>query len=354
MRSIIKRTSRTKGLPPGTLVHVGEKKTEKVRITVIDYDDKNIAEKELSNIGECLAYKDTATVTWINIDGLHDTSVIEKIGAQYDLHPLVLEDIVNTGQRPKFEDFDNYVFLVLKMFYRDETHGETIIEQVSVILGKHVVISFQERPGDVFDPIRERLRKNKGKIRKTGADYLAYALLDAIVDSYYMILERVGEKIENLEDEVVSEPKPDILHTIHGLKREMIFLRRSVWPLREVISNMSKAESTLVKKLTGVYLRDVYDHTIEVIDTVETFRDMLSGMHDTYLSSISNRMNEIMKVLTIFASIFIPLTFIAGIYGMNFSYMPELGWRWGYFVVWGVMLGVGIVMLVYFRKKKWI
>lgn len=346
--------SRTKGMPPGTLIHVGEKKTEKVRITVIDYDEKNIAEKELSTTDECLAFKDMATVTWINIDGLHDTSVIEKIGTQFELHPLVLEDILNTGQRPKFEDFDGYMFLVLKMFYRDETHDETIIEQVSVILGKHVVISFQERPGDVFDSVRERIRKNKGRIRKAGVDYLAYTLLDAIVDSYYVILERVGDKIENMEDQVVSEPTPEALHTIHELKREMIFLRKSVWPLREVISNMSKAESAIVKKATGIYLRDVYDHTVQVIDTVETFRDMLSGLHDTYLSSISNRMNEIMKVLTIFASIFIPLTFIAGIYGMNFAYMPELGWRWGYFAVWGVILGVGILMLAYFKKKKWI
>ena len=354
MRSIVKRMSRTRGLPPGTLVHVGEKRTEKVCITVIDYDEKDVTEKEIATIDECFPFKDTPTITWINIDGLHDTSVIEKIGAQYDLHPLVLEDILNTGQRPKFEDFDNYVFLVLKMFYRNETQEETVVEQVSVILGKNFVISFQEKPGDVFDSVRERIRKNKGRIRKAGADYLAYALLDAIVDSYYVILERVGDKVENLEDQVVSEPTPEALHTIHELKREMIFLRKSVWPLREVISNMSKAESTVVKKATGIYLRDVYDHTVQVIDTVETFRDMLSGLHDTYLSSISNRMNEIMKVLTIFASIFIPLTFIAGIYGMNFSYMPELGWRWGYFAVWGVMLGAGISMLVYFRKKKWL
>jgi magnesium transporter len=354
MRGIFKKMSRTKGLPPGTLIHIGEKKTENVRVTVIDYDEKNIEERELSAADECVAFKDTPTVTWINIDGLHDTSVIEKIGTQYDLHPLVLEDILNTAQRPKFEDFDGYIFLVLKMFYQDEGHDETVVEQVSVILSKHVVISFQERPGDVFDSVRERLRKNKGKIRRAGTDYLAYALLDAIVDSYYAILERVGENIENLEEAVVAEPAPTSLHTIHELKREMIFLRKSVWPLREVISNMSKAESSLVKKATGVYLRDVYDHTIQVIDTVETFRDMLSGMHDTYLSSISNRMNEIMKVLTIFASIFIPLTFIAGIYGMNFANMPELGWRWGYFVVWGVILGVGISMLAYFKKKKWI
>ena len=354
MRGIIKRMSRTKGLPPGTLVHVGDKKTEKVRITVIDYDDKNVTEKEISTIDECFAFKDTPTVTWLNIDGLHDTTVIERIGEKYGFHPLVLEDILNTGQRPKFEDFDNYVFLVLKMFYRNETQEETVVEQVSVILGKNFVISFQEKPGDVFDSVRERIRKNKGRIRKAGADYLAYALLDAIVDSYYVILEQVGDKVENLEDQVVSEPTPQALHTIHELKREMIFLRKSVWPLREVISNMSKAETTVVKKATGIYLRDVYDHTVQVIDTVETFRDMLSGLHDTYLSSISNRMNEIMKVLTIFASIFIPLTFIAGVYGMNFSYMPELGWRWGYFAVWGVILGVGIMMLVYFKRKKWI
>jgi len=354
MRRLVKRMSRKAGLAPGTLIHVGEKKVEKVRISLFDYDESSFEEKEVVHIEECFPFKDKPTVTWINIDGLHQSEIIEKIGKHFDLHPLILEDILNTGQRPKIEDFENYIFVVLKMIYFDGETEETRIEHVSLILGGNFVISFQERVGDVFNPIRERLRKGKGRIRKAGADYLTYTLIDAIVDSYYSILERVGEKVESLEDVVVANPTPTSLQTIHNLKREMIFLRRSVWPLREVISGLGRGESSLVQEATGIYLRDVYDHTIQVIDTIETFRDMLSGMHDTYLSSISNRMNEIMKVLTIFAAIFIPLTFIAGIYGMNFSYMPELGWHWGYFAVWGVILIVGISMLLYFRRKRWL
>jgi magnesium transporter len=354
MLKIIKKRSKKIGLPPGTLVHVGEKKTEKLRITVIDYDEKEFQEKEVENIEQCFPFKDTPTVTWINIDGIHETEIIEKAGKHFNLHPLILEDIVNTGQRPKIEDFESYIFIVLKMLYFDGKENETEIEQVSLIVGKNFVISFQERVGDVFNPIRERLRKSKGRIRKAGADYLTYALIDAIVDSYFTILEKIGEKIEILEDAVVKNPTSESLQTIHNLKREMIFLRKSVWPLREMISNLTKGESSLIEEATKIYLRDVYDHTIQVIDTTETYRDMLSGMHDTYLSGISNRMNEIMKVLTIFASIFIPLTFVAGIYGMNFQFMPELGWRWGYFAILGIMAVVGVSMVLYFRRKKWL
>lgn len=354
MRRLVTRISKKAGLAPGSLVYVGEQKADKVRISLFDYDESSCEEQEVTRIEECFPFKDKPTVTWINIDGLHQPEIIEKIGKHFNLHPLILEDILNTGQRPKIEDFGNYLFVVLKMIYFDGKTEETRIEHVSLILGGNFVISFQERVGDVFNTVRERLRKGRGRIRKAGADYLTYALIDAIVDSYYSILERVGEKIENLEDVVVVSPTPESLQTIHNLKREMIFLRKSVWPLREVISAVGRAESSLVQEATGIYLRDVYDHAIQVIDTIETFRDMLSGIHDTYLSSISNRMNEIMKVLTIFASIFIPLTFIAGIYGMNFSYMPELGWRWGYFVVWVVIAVVGCSMLLYFKKKKWL
>jgi magnesium transporter len=354
MPKIIKKRSKKRGLPPGTLVHIGEKSAEKVKITVIDYDEKELQEKEVENIEQCFPFKDTPTVTWINIDGVHETEMIEKIGKHFNLHPLILEDIVNTGQRPKMDDFENYIFIVLKMLYYDENESEIKIEQVSMILGNNFVISFQEKIGDVFDSIRERIRKGKGRVRKTGADYLAYSLLDAVVDGYFSILEKIGEKIESLEDIVVAEPTPESLRTIHDLKREMIYLRKSVWPLREVINSLTRAESVLIKKSTAVYLRDVYDHTIQVIDTVETYRDMLSGLHDTYLSSISNRMNEIMKVLTIFAAIFIPLTFIAGVYGMNFHYMPELNWQWGYFGALAVMVGVGVSMVIYFRKKGWL
>jgi magnesium transporter len=349
-----KRRTKKTGLPPGTPVYVGERKDEKVRISVLDYDEVQYQEKEVKDVEECFPFKDTSTVTWINVDGIHHVDIIEKIGKHFGLHPLIQEDIVNTEQRPKMEDFGSYIYIVLKMIYHDENDGEIKMEQVSLILGENYVISFQEKEGDIFNHVRERLKNGKGRIRKMKADYLAYSLLDAVVDNYFFILEKTGEQIEELEDRVVSQPKPETLQEIHRLKRMMIFLRRSVWPLREVISNLERGESSLIQETSRIYLRDVYDHTIQVIDSVETFRDMLSGMHDTYLSSISNRMNEIMKVLTIIATIFIPLTFIAGIYGMNFQFMPELEWRWGYFAVWLIMVGVAVVMVGFFRRKKWL
>ncbi len=341
------------GLPPGTAVFVGEKKTEATKFTILDYDEARYEEKEAKGIEECLACREDKTVSWINIDGIHDVAIIGRFAENFGIHPLTIEDIVNTQQRPKMEEYDDYLFFVLKMLLLDDETGEIEIEQVSLVLGKGYVVSFQEKKGDIFEAVRERIRNGKGRIRKMGADYLAYALIDAVVDHYFVILERTGERIEGLEERVVSDPQPETLHEIHRLKRDMIHLRRSVWPLREVINNLERSESRLISKATRLFLRDVYDHTIQVIDTVETYRDMLSGMHDTYLSSISNRMNEVMKVLTIIATIFIPLTFIAGIYGMNFHYMPELGWRWAYFGVWGVMAAVAAGMVVYFKRKKW-
>jgi len=354
MAKPIKKRSRKAGLPPGTLVHIGERKAEFVRITVIDYNEQNFQEKEVSAVEECLPFKATPTVTWINIDGLHKIELIEKLGKEFDLHPLILEDILNTGQRPKFEDLGNNIFIVLKMLsYSDEK--QTIqSEQVSLVVGPNFVISFQESVGDVFEQVRDRIRSSKGRIRKMGSDYLTYVLLDAIVDNYFLILEKFGEKIEYIEEELVAEPTEKTLQQIHSLKREMIFLRKSVWPLRELINGLERSESSLIKESTDIYLRDVYDHTIQVIDTVETFRDMVSGMLDIYLSSISNKMNAVMKVLTIIATIFIPLTFIAGIYGMNFKYMPELEWRWAYPAVWLVMSAVTVTMLIYFKKKRWL
>ena len=354
MVGVIKKRSKKAGLPPGALVHIGKKKTEKVDITVIDYDEKNFQEKKVKTIEECFPFKDKPTVTWINIDGIHDVEIIEKLGKHFGLHPLLLEDILNTDQRPKMEDFGDYIFVVLKMLDYDENKDEIKSEQVSLILGSNYVISFQESVGDVFDPARERIRNGKGRMRKMGADYLIYSLMDAIVDEYFIILEKIGEKIEDMEEELVTNPTPETLQMIHGLKRDMIFLRKSVWPLREVINGMQRAESPLIRESTGIYLRDVHDHTIQVIDTIETYRDMISGMLDIYLSSISNKMNEVMKVLTIIATIFIPLTYIAGIYGMNFRYMPELEWRWGYFVVLLFMAVIGILMVVYFRRKRWL
>jgi len=351
---LIKKISKTAGCIPGELVHVGEKNENKVKISVIDYDDNNFQEKKITNIEEAFQFKDTQTVTWINIDGLHELEIIKKIGNNFQMHPLTLEDIVNTGQRPKYEDFDKYILVVLKMLMFDEVKKDMVSEQVSLILGSNFVISFQEREGDVFEFVRERIRNSKGRIRKMGTDYLAYSLLDAVVDNYFSVLERIGGKIEEIEEELVSNPKPQTLQAIHNLKRDTIFLRKSVWPLREVASSLGRGDSPLIKKGTGIFLRDIYDHTIQVIDNIEAFRDTLSSMLDIYLSSVSNRMNEIMKVLTIFAAIFIPLTFIAGIYGMNFEFMPELKWKWGYFTLLGFMGVVGFSLLLYFRRKKWI
>jgi len=354
LSKILKKRGKTLGLPPGTPVYVGEMKKEEVKIKVIDYDEKQVHESEVMNIEDCFACKDTSAISWVNVNGIHKVDIIEKVGKHFSFHPLIMEDIVNTEQRPKMEDFDQNVFLVLKMLDYDEESGSVELEQVSLILGKNYVISFQEREGDIFDAVRARIRSGKGRIRKMKADYLAYALLDAVVDRYFLILEKLGEKVESLEEKVVTHPQPETLQEIHRLKREMILLRRSVWPLRELVNSLGRDDNPLVQKTTRVFLRDVYDHTIQVIDTVETFRDMISSMHDTYLSSVSNRMNETMKVLTIIATIFIPLTFIAGIYGMNFQFMPELGWKWGYFIVLGVLLVIAMIMLVFFKRKKWL
>ncbi len=354
MAKLMEKRSKKVGLPPGTLVHTGEKKTGQVKITLVDYDEGHFEEKEIRSVDECLPYKDKPTVTWINVDGIHDTEIIEKLGNGFGLHPLVMEDILHTGQRPKMDDYSDYIYIVLKMLYHDK-NMEIDEEQVSLILGSNFVISFQEdKEGDVFNPVRERIRNGKGRSRKMGADYLAYALMDAIVDNYFTILEKLGEKIELLEETLLTAPTPQTLQKIHQLKRELIFLRKSVWPLRDVVGGLERRESPLIKETTVIFFRDVYDHTMRVIDMIETFRDMMSGMLDIYLSSINSRMNEIMKVLTIISTIFIPLTLIASIYGMNFKYMPELEWYWSYPVVLLTMGVLSILMLIYFRRKKWI
>jgi magnesium transporter len=354
MADQVSKRSKKTGLPPGSLVHVGERKVEKTRITVIDYDGDNVFEKEVETVEECFRFRETSTVTWINVDGVHDSEIVEKLGSHFGLHPLILEDIMTTSQRPKMEDLGDAVYIVLNMVECGSGDPDLLTEQMSLVFGKNFVLSFQERPGDTFDPVRERIRKGKGRLRKMGPDYLAYTLIDAVVDDYFVVLERMGEQIEETEDELVADPKKATLNKIHAMKREMIFLRKSAWPLREVISRLERAESPLILKTTGIFLRDVYDHMIQVIDNIETFREMLSGMLDMYLSSVSNRMNEVMKILTIIGTIFIPLTFIAGVYGMNFKFMPELEWRWGYFLLWGMMLAVGISLLVYFKRKKWL
>jgi magnesium transporter len=354
MLRLLKKRSAKTGLPPGALVHVGKASSAKVKITRLSYDEAHLEQDVAETIDACIPLEGKPGITWIDVDGIHQVEILGELGECLGIHPLTLEDILNTDQRPKLEDFDDYLFVVLKMIQYDDAHDEMEIEQVSILLGANFVVSFQERPGDVFDPVRGRIEAGKGRIRKLGADYLAYALIDAIVDHYFVVLEQIGEKIEFLEEKLVTDPTPGTLQTIHSLKRDMIFLRKSIWPLREVIGGLERRESPLIGESIAVYLRDVYDHTIQVIDTLETFRDMISGMLDIYLSSVSNRMNEVMKVLTIITTIFIPLSLIAGIYGMNFKYMPELEIPWGYPVVWGIMLAIAAMMLIYFRRKKWL
>ncbi|MCW3083947.1 MAG: magnesium transport protein CorA [Bacteroidetes bacterium] len=340
------------GAPPGTVVYYGEDRSEKVRITLIEYNEERFVEKEFYSFQDCIDHVDSSMVKWINVDGIHNAELIERIGKHFGIHPLTLEDIVNTNQRAKFEDYDNYVVAIMKMIYYEK---EMCSEQLSVVLMKGMVISFQEaQGGDAFDLIRNRIRQGKGRIRKMGADYLAYALIDAVVDCYFTILERIGDKIELLEEELITEPSKETLQQLHYMKREMIFVRKAVWPMRELINNMERSETELIVPSTDIYLRDVHDHTIRVIDTVETFRDLLSGMMDIYLSSVSNKMNEIMKVLTIITTIFVPVTFIAGVYGMNFDNMPELHSRYGYFMTCGVMLLMIVLLIYYFRRRKWL
>ena len=354
MSRFLKRISKKAGMSPGSLVHTGEQKIEKATISIINYDPESLVEKELSAIEETYPHRDSDPVTWININGLHDVEIIGKVGQHFDIHPLTLEDVVNTAQRPKAEDFDNYFYVVFKMLSIDDTANHIKSEQISLILGEHFLFSFQEQKGDVFDPVRQRIRRAKGRIRQSGCDYLAYALMDAVVDHYYVILEKLGEKIENLEEELLAEPAPETLQTIHALKREMIYFRKQVWPLREILNSLLKDQSSLIAETTQVFLRDVYDHAIQVIDTIESLRDVLTGLQDFYLSTISNRMNEVMKLLTIMATIFIPLTFIAGIYGMNFEFMPELKWKWSYPLLWVVLVAIFGVMLYWFKRKKWL
>ncbi|MEX0617929.1 MAG: magnesium/cobalt transporter CorA [Pseudohongiellaceae bacterium] len=342
------------GLAPGTPVFVGERKQDDVQISIMTYSHDGVEELRSATLEDCRKSVASDSIRWININGLHDVKTIETLTRQFSLHPLTLEDIVNSGQRPKAEEFHHYIFLVLKMLSYDDARKTFSIENISLILGENYVISFQEKKGDLFDPIRDRIRTGKGRLRSSGADFLAYSLMDAVLDGYFIAIEKLGDHIEEVDEAILAGNDTGQMAVIHRMKRELLYLRKSVWPLREEISQLEKSSSPLISAATKTFLRDLYDHNIQVIDMVETYRDILGGMHDTYLSSISHRMNEVMKVLTIIATIFIPLTFVAGVYGMNFQYMPELEWRYGYFVVMGIMAVIGGGLLVYFRKRKWI
>jgi magnesium transporter len=353
LRKLRHPTKKKVGAAPGTLVYTGPERTEPVSVSILAYNPDGMEESfpselDLGEVGR------EGWVTWINVDGLNDIGLIERMGKAFELHPLTLEDLVHTGQRPKLEEYDGYLFLVLRMLTVGSEGNGVLSEQVGIILGEGYVLSFQERAGDVWEPVRERIRGESGRIRRRGPDYLAYALLDAVVDHYFHILEGMADTVEDLEVEVLQHPTSDTMHRIHNLRQEMLVVRRAVWPLRDLANGLVRTESNLVQEDTAVFLRDVYDHTVQVIDMAETLRDVVSGLMDLYMSSVSNRMNEIMKVLTIMASLFIPLTFLAGIYGMNFENMPELGWPWAYPALLLVMAGMALGLMVYFKRKDWL
>ncbi|MCX7773147.1 MAG: magnesium/cobalt transporter CorA [Clostridia bacterium] len=352
-----KRSSKA-GLPPGSLVHIGRVYREHIHVSVFNYNEEVYKERIAHTPEECVSFRQPHTVTWINVDGINDVKFLGELGDRFDLHPLVLEDIVNTNQRPKVEDYGDYLYVVLRMLYYAKDEKDTLVsEQVGLIVGKDYVLSIQEgdeKRADVFESIRERIRSSVGKIRRLGPDFLMYSLIDAIVDNYFVVLERLDDKIEEAEDILASGAKEGTLNLIQDLKREALFLHKAIWPLREVASVLQREEGAHILPATRIFLRDVYDHIVQLMDTTETIRDILSGMLDIYLSTMSNRLNEVMKVLTIISTVFIPLTFIAGVYGMNFKFMPELEQPWAYPAVWIVMLVVAFTMLRYFKKKKWL
>ncbi len=348
------KISKKYGMSPGSLVYTGDKAPhEPVSITLIDYNADEMVEKTGVSLDDCEPYISRDSVTWIDISGIHNPDIISRLGSMFHLHPLLLEDVLNTAGRPKIDDYDEYLFIVLKMIdYRTDS---LLIEHehVCLVIREGLVISLQEHEGDVFGPVRERIRKGKGRIRKSASDYLAYALMDMIVDHYFWVLEELGESVEAFQDAVLVNPEPTILEAVHNLKRQVIHIRKSVWPVREISAALLRSESGLIRQETQLYLRDVYDHTIQVVETVETFREVLASVLDIYLSSVNNRMSEVMKVLTVIATIFIPLTFLAGVYGMNFEFMPELEWRYAYPAVWSVFIIVGFGMVAWFKHKKW-
>jgi len=350
---IRKKTSAKVGLPPGSIIHVGEQKIEKVKITLTEYDEKNVEICEINSVEEIDPYTDTPQVTWVNVCGLHDTELIKQIGEKFNIHPLVLEDILNTETRPKIEITDSYIFIAMKMLSYNKSEDQVDTEQVSFILGNSFVFSFLEKSDSVFKPIKDRITEQFGRVRKQPSDYLFYALMDVVVDQYYLVLEQIEQNIESLDDEVTTNSDRSQIEKIYTLKNKILLTRRSLWPLRDIFTRLTREETKLINKKIVPYLRDLLDHTMHITETIEFQREITNGLMETHLSMMSYKMNEVMKVLTVIATIFIPLTFIVGIYGMNFPNMPEMKWPWAYFALWGIMISVVLFMVFYFRRKKW-
>ncbi|MEW6236882.1 MAG: magnesium/cobalt transporter CorA [Candidatus Omnitrophota bacterium] len=342
------------GREPGCALHVGGHETVECKIRMLDYDSAGLREKENPRLEECEQGKNQTTVCWIDAVGIDQVETIGELGRRFGWHPLVVEDIVNAEQRPKMEEYDGYLYITLKaLLFAEESH-EIRREQISLIIGPSYVVTIREKEDPIWEPLLYRIRHDKGRIRRMGADYLAYAILDLIVDNYFLVLERIDKRMESVEKELIVHPAAATVRKIHHLKKELLILRKLVWPLREMIGRLYKEEDALFHKEVSPFLRDLEDHVIQIIDMIEIYRDSTSSMLDLYLSQTSYRLNEIMKVLTMFASIFIPLTFLAGVYGMNFTFMPELHWRFGYPLILGVMISSAIGMFLYFRRKKWI
>ncbi|MEG6584511.1 magnesium/cobalt transporter CorA [Dendrosporobacter sp. 1207_IL3150] len=350
----IRGIAKKRGTLPGSLVYIGEARDEKSTIELVEYDKDTVCESKFLNVNDLVNYQPTLENTWIDVHGIHDVELVGVIGSHYGIHPLVLEDIVNTNQRPKFEDHGVYAYLTVKMLILSSEGFIAEIHQVSFIVGSNYLISFQETDNEIFKTVRNRMLNTSGKLRTLNTDYLAYSLIDAITDNYYYVLESLSEKIEEIEDKVIERPTPDVVKEIHVLKNELLFIRKAIWPLREVIHAVQRGDSKIFTDETRIYIRDIYDHTRQVIDNIEMYRDMASGLLDIYLSSTSNRLSEVTKVLTIISTIFIPLNFIAGVYGMNFQYMPELSWEWGYPAVLSLMALVALSLICFFRKSEWI
>ncbi len=346
--------TRRVGLSPGTLLHIGERRLETARLEMISYTPEQLEKHDNLSPEECLEGCRQPGLHWVDLLGIHDISLVEQLGRGFGLNSLALEDLLNTGHRPKAENFGDSLLVILKILGVDEATSRLTSEQVSIALTPSAVLSIQEQPGDVFDGVRERLLSTKGRHRQRGADYLAYSLIDSVVDSYFPVLERLGEILTDIEEELADRPQRATLQRIHDLKRDLLVVRKAVWPLREVVSSLEREGSELIDERTIPFLRDLYEHLVQAIDTAEIYRDSVSGLLDLYLSIVSQRTNEIMKVLTVVATIFIPLTFLAGVYGMNFRYMPELQWRWGYPALWLFMIVCAGGMLVAFRRKNWL
>lgn len=342
------------GLPPGSLVHVGDVLEPVTRMSVIDYSKEVLEERQIQSLDEILQYKERDSVTWVIIEGLANVGIVEKIGELFGIHPLVLEDILNTHQRPKLEEYDDYLYLVLKSLLPEDGRFSVSYEQISLLVLENFVFTFKEKTDELFYPVLQRIRNSNSRFRSLCSDYLMYAILDTVVDQGFILIDALDDAVTSVEDELFTSPTQDTLNTIQMLKREVIIIRRNISPIRELMAGLLRSESGLIHEGTYLYFRDVSDHTTRVIESIESYRDILSGMLDIYISSISNKMNEVMKVLTVFASIFIPLTFLAGIYGMNFDYMPELKWKWAYPTLWVAFIAIPAVLLVYFRKKKWL